>query len=232
MKSLQNKYIIVTIKSWNIEAARKLTHRYPGAKIMLVTHKKDLVYSRISKFNPKYIFFPHWSWIIPKKIYTNFECVVFHMTDLPFGRGGSPLQNLIVRGITKTKIAALKVIKRLDAGPIYIKKNLSLHDSAGDIYKRISRIIFGNMIPYIIKNKPIPVPQKGSPVVFKRRKPEQSKIPHNIDLEGIYDYIRMLDAEGYPPAFHEIQNLRFEFRGALKKGNRYVDAKIHIRRKR
>ncbi len=26
-----------------------------------------------------------------------FECVCFHMTDVPYGRGGSPLQNLIIR---------------------------------------------------------------------------------------------------------------------------------------
>ena len=43
----------------------------------------------------KKIFIPHWSFIIPKEIYQNFECILFHMTDLPFGRGGSPLQNLI-----------------------------------------------------------------------------------------------------------------------------------------
>jgi len=37
-------------------------------------------------------------WIILKEIFENYEIILFHMTDLPYGRGGSPLQNLIVRG--------------------------------------------------------------------------------------------------------------------------------------
>ena len=43
------------------------------------------------------------------------------MTDLPFGRGGTPLQNLIVKGFDKTKISALKVTKGIDAGPNIFK---------------------------------------------------------------------------------------------------------------
>ena len=47
------------------------------------------------------------------------------MTDLPYGRGGSPLQNLIVRGHKHTMISAIKCVKELDAGPIYLKKPLT-----------------------------------------------------------------------------------------------------------
>ncbi len=37
------------------------------------------------ELKPRYVFFPHWSHIIPQDIYENFECVIFHMTDFPFG---------------------------------------------------------------------------------------------------------------------------------------------------
>ncbi|HEE8995621.1 TPA: hypothetical protein R2H68_001640, partial [Campylobacter jejuni] len=95
------------------------------------------------KINPKYIFFPHWSFIIPDEIYQNYECIVFHMSDLPFGRGGSPLQNLILQNIKKTKISALKVCKDLDAGDIYLKCKLDISKhSAQKIYKKASKIIF------------------------------------------------------------------------------------------
>jgi len=53
------------------------------------------------------------------------------MTDLPFGRGGSPLQNLIVRGFTHTKLSALRVEKGLDTGDIYLKEDLEQY---GDFY--------------------------------------------------------------------------------------------------
>jgi len=82
--------LFATIKSWNIEAVRELVTNNPQLNIDMVTCKEDLTYERVKNFNPRYVFFPHWSWMIPKKIYDNFECVVFHMTDLPFGR----VQNL------------------------------------------------------------------------------------------------------------------------------------------
>ena len=44
------------------------------------------------------------------------------MTDLPFGRGGSPLQNLIVRGFEETMTSAIKVTKGIDTGDIYLKE--------------------------------------------------------------------------------------------------------------
>jgi hypothetical protein len=42
--------------------------------------------------------------MIPEDVWTNFECIIFHMTDLPFGQ-----QNLLVPGIYKTKISAIRI---------------------------------------------------------------------------------------------------------------------------
>ena len=63
-----------------------------------ISEKKDLNFDIVSKINPKNNFIAHWSHFISPDIFTNYECILFHMTDLPYGRGGSPLQNLIVRG--------------------------------------------------------------------------------------------------------------------------------------
>ena len=120
------KIIIATIKSWNIENSKILKDKLKSSyEVHIIDNKEDLNTDIISSVNPKFIFFPHWSWIIPKEIYDNFECVVFHMTDLPFGRGGSPLQNLIINKVYDTKISAIKVDGGLDTGPIYMKKDFS-----------------------------------------------------------------------------------------------------------
>jgi methionyl-tRNA formyltransferase len=230
MTVLKNKYMIATIKSWNIKNSRKFILDNPDFELALITDKNELTFDRVKEFNPRYIFFPHWSWIILKDIYENFECVVFHMTDLPFGRGGSPLQNLIERGIYQTKISAIRVDKELDGGPIYIKRDLDLHGSASEIFERASQIIFADMILYIIENEPVPVPQKGEIVVFQRRTPAQSNIGSMSNLIKVYDYIRMLDAEGYPSAFLETDNLNVEFFNAkMEKDHVLATAKIRIR---
>lgn len=222
------KYVIATIKSWNIKEAKQFARKNTDMEVLLVTDKKDLTYEKINQFKPRYIFFPHWSWIILKEVYENFECVVFHMTDLPFGRGGSPLQNLIARGIYKTKLSALKVVEEVDAGPIYFKRDLDLSGNATEIFKRTVELIFSDMIPEIIKNNPEPVPQEGEIVMFKRRTPEESDISGLADNTKIYDYVRMLDVEGHSLAFIETSKLRVEFSKA-KVENWYILAQAKIK---
>ena len=185
---------------------------------------------KLKEINPKYVFFPHWSYIIKSEIYENFNCVIFHMTDLPFGRGGSPLQNLIERGIYQTKISAIKCVKELDAGDIYLKRDLEISSgSAQEIYEKAGEIV-SNMIDEIIEKNPIPVPQTGNAVEFKRRKPEQSDISDLKDINKIYDYIRMLDADGYPKAFLENKNFKFEFSNAKIKDGK-ITATVEIEAK-
>lgn len=220
-------YIVATTKSWNTENFKELKKADKDNSWFLINKPEGLLVNKLKKINPRYVFFPHWSWIIPPEIYENFECIVFHMTDLPYGRGGSPLQNLIVRGKKKTKISVLRVVKDLDAGPIYIKKNLELEGSATEIFNRFSKIAFST-IREIIKKNPVPYPQKGVPVIFKRRKPIESDISNLDEINKVNDYIRMLDGEGYPASFLEKNKIRLEFSEAKLVGDE-ISAQVKIK---
>ena len=206
--------VIATIKEWNInnyfELKKELENEY---SFYLISNKDELSLEKIEKINPKYIFFPHWSWIIPENIYKNYECILFHMTDLPYGRGGSPLQNLIINKVYNTKISALKVTKGLDEGDIYLKEDFDISKgSANEIYINASKLIFKKLIPNILRQNPTPVRQEGDVVNFKRRTPEQSNIKmlNDVSIANLYDFIRMLDAPSYPKAYIELDNLKIE----------------------
>lgn len=226
------KIMIATVKSWNIERAQALQEQYAGVhEIVLYTKKEELTADNVRHFNPDYILLPHWSYFIPDEITDNWECVVFHMTDLPYGRGGSPLQNLIVRGHKETKISAIRVTGTLDGGPVYMKRPLSLEGSAQEIFVRCADVIFQEMIPVFLTEKVIPKPQEGEPVVFKRRKPEDGEITCDMELDKIYDYIRMLDAEGYPRAYMEFGGYRLEFESAERSADgQELSAKVVFRK--
>ncbi len=223
----KKKIIIATVKSWNIEAARNFRRHNPDVSMRLISGREHLCLASVKMFNPDFIFFPHWSWKIPRDIYAAYPCVAFHMTDLPYGRGGSPLQNLIVRGHRSTKITAIRVTEKFDAGPVYLKRALCLRGSAEEIYRRATAVIFGSMMPAIIRGKIRLRPQKGKAVVFRRRTPEESSLIPVASVPEAYDRIRMLDAEGYPRAFLETRALRFEFFAAEKKGRR-LTARVEI----
>tara|TARA_S200000501_G_C20796440_1_gene731976 strand:- start:371 stop:1048 length:678 start_codon:yes stop_codon:yes gene_type:complete len=219
------KIILLSEKSWHLKIFNELrleNNNYNWVHIDNIHHFK---LEKIKKISPEYIMIPHWSYIIPQEIYNNFTCIVFHMTDLPFGRGGSPLQNLIVRGYKKTKISALKVTQGIDSGPIYIKKPLSLEGTASEIMLRASEII-KKMISTIILKKIKPEEQTGNIVKFKRRRPQDSDISQLKTLNKIHDYIRMLDCDGYPSAFFENEYFKFEF-----SKSRLIEDKIeaHVR---
>jgi len=223
--------IIATIKSWNVANARLFAEQCAGTyNVTIISHRDEFTKERVAEIQPKYIFIPHWSWIIPPEIHEKYECVLFHMTDLPYGRGGSPLQNLIIKGHTSTMISALRVTNELDAGPVYLKHPLPLYGTAEEIFLRASDIIFSTMIPIILKDHPTPTEQCGEPTIFKRRNPSDSDLTTAQTLHEVYDMIRMLDAEGYPPAFLEVNDLIFEFRrSSLKQDSILAD--VVIRRK-
>lgn len=223
------RILVVSNKDWHRKYIDELSTR-TGSEVIYIDSKHDVNYRKFALLQPDWVFFPHWSYIIPPDVYDNFRCVIFHMTDLPFGRGGSPLQNLIVRGIYETKLSALRCCGALDAGDIYLKRNLSLWGSAEEIYLRSAELSKEMMIE-IVRNGLLPMPQQGEAVVFKRRKKEDGNIGDLDSLEQIFDYIRMLDAETYPPAFLCTERFCFEFsRASLK--NEYILADVRIRRRK
>ncbi len=218
-------YLVATIKPWNISAFHRRTPQLPG-RWHLVDSAEDLDLDLIERLNPRYTFFPHWSRRVPGEILRATECVCFHMTDVPYGRGGSPLQNLIVRGHQSTRVTALRMVEEVDAGPVYLKRPLELSGTAQTIFERVAELIY-DMAEEIVVKEPTPLPQQGDAVTFKRRTPEQSRLPAEASLRQVYDHIRMLDAETYPSAFAEHGDLLFRFSEAELAEDGVV-ARVHI----
>lgn len=197
-----------------------------GYVVHRVRGKDELTLEFVDQQSPDWIFVPHWSWKIPREIFENYRCIVFHMTDLPFGRGGSPLQNLIVSGFESTKISALQCVEEMDAGPIFLKRSLSLLGTAEEILMRASGVIL-EMIKEMLASVPIPKPQRGKPTYFTRRSQTDGDMQLLSELKQLYDHIRMLDAEGYPHAFLETPNFHLEFsRASLRPDHIRADVTI------
>ena len=223
----QQPILLLSNRPWNSTLAARVS-RQLERPVEIISSKTQLTSETVSKINPKWIFVPHWSHIVPESIWGNWQTVIFHMTDLPYGRGGSPLQNLIQRGHTKTVITALRCCKGLDTGDVYIKEPLGLHGSAEEIFLRADELI-EKMIKKIVLEKPDAVPQHGEPVLFRRRTPAESNLSlcPEATLSAWYDQIRMLDATGYPYAFLEAHGMRLEFRRVTKRSDGlYADVKI------
>ena len=203
------RIVICSSKSWfelNPSIGEKHVVKY-------FQNKDELSNKALVEFKPDYVFFTHWNWIVKDDIHESFNCVVFHTAPLPYGRGGSPIQNLILEGFDKAPVCAIKMTRELDSGPIYASSLISLAGTLKDIFSRIN-VAINELINEIIENNPAAVPQCGEPHVFKRLTTEDNKIPVGLELEEIYDRIRMVDHDEYPNAFITYDNIKIEFSGA------------------
>jgi methionyl-tRNA formyltransferase len=221
-------YVVATVKPWNLAAFRRRKPLLPG-NWTLIERPEDLTAEALRRLAPRYVFFPHWSWRVPDEVLATFECVCFHMTDVPYGRGGSPLQNLILRGHAATQMTALRMVAEWDAGPVYVKRPLSLSGRAEEIFERAADLIY-DMIEHLIGSDAKPVAQAGEVVEFRRRPPAESALPDGASSEQLFDFIRMLDAPTYPPAFIAWDGYRLELtHAALEDGE--LRARVTFKKK-
>jgi len=181
-------------------------------------NENDLTVEGLVNFKPDYVFFTHWGWIVPKKIHAQFNCILFHAAPLPYGRGGSPIQNLILEGFKNTPVCAVKMTDDLDAGPIYTSSEISLDGTLCSIFFRLNKVI-NKLIVEIIEKNPIPSVQLGKSYTFKRLASTDNMIQEGLMLEEIYDRIRMVDHEDYPKAYIVYGDMKLEFSSAELVGN-------------
>ena len=219
------KILIASSKQW-FNACEK-TREFLELDAVWVSNPENLNNVLSEGLVPEIIFFPHWNWIVSKDIYTKFRCVVFHVAPLPYGRGGSPIQNLILRGITEAPVNALMMGEELDAGDILLQEMISLEGKLSEIFLRIGNVV-QNQIVQISKGNYTARPQIGVPTYFRRLSNMDNQILTDcVSLSSIYDRIRMVDAPEYPKAFCAVESFRLEFSDAILREDG-LTAKVRI----
>ncbi len=211
-------YVICAYREYSLELYRKLKKNYD---FILITKKKDLTLKKIKKINPKFIFFPDWSWIVPNDIIENYNCICFHESPLPKFRGGSPIQNQIIRGKTKSKTTAFIMNNKIDAGDIVMQMNLSLEGTITEIFSKMLENDY-KIITKIIKQNYKTKKQIGKPTTYRRRTPEQSELKNlNHSKIFLHNFIRML-GDPYPNAFLKIGKKKLIFKKSQLNGQKLI----------
>ena len=166
---------------------------------------KDILDVMIDEYEPKFIFFIGWSWIIKDDIINNYPCICLHPSPLPKYRGGSPIQHQIINGETKSAVSLFRMDSGLDSGDILYQKEFSLDGNLSDIFKKIIDIGTDGVI-YIIENNILfgEKQDESKSTIYKRRNPKMSEIKiedfKNKTSKQLHDKIRSLQ-NPYPNAF-------------------------------
>lgn len=218
------KIIIACSKKWFIYPSDLATIH----ETKYITRETELTEDMLKNFAPDFIFFPHWSWIVPREIHEKYKCIVFHTAPLPYGRGGSPIQNLILRGFKNAPVSALRMTDKLDAGDIYDQIDIDLSGKLKEIFERLNDAV-NELIARLITKDIKPIAQEGEVTKFNRLNEKNNEIPKKLNIKQIYDRIRMLDDDEYPNAYFYINGYKIELNNAkIQSAELMCSAKITI----
>jgi len=134
------------------------------------------------------------------------KTLLIHESDLPKGRGWSPLQWLIIEDQNTIPITLLEAVDKVDAGPIWKKSFIEFEGH--ELINEITSKVFSekiNLMNFAIENfdsiKPQTQPLSGISY-YKKRKPEDSEIDINKSIKNQINKIRISDENRYPCFFY------------------------------
>jgi len=170
------------------------------------THKISLVNNSSEVKNGDILFLISCLEIINQDIRSKFKhTLVIHESNLPHGKGWSPIQWQILDGVNSIVITLLDAIDNVDSGDIWTKRIVELkeHELADEINQKIFPVKL-DLMNFAIKsiNTIKKTPQeKIDESRYPKRTPVDSKIDVNKSISEQFNLLRIADNERYPCYF-------------------------------
>lgn len=152
-------------------------------------------------------FYFGYSRIVSNKIRSQHNInLVVHESDLPVGRGWSPLTWQVLQGAQKIIVTLFEAVDAVDSGMIYgqtaiqlqgdeLISDLRLKQAAATL-DLCTKFILD--YPAVLKKKR---EQRGTPSYFQKRTPADSQIDVNRSLADQFNLLRVCDNQRYPAWF-------------------------------
>jgi methionyl-tRNA formyltransferase len=140
------------------------------------------------------------------KLDLNEHNLVVHESNLPKGRGWSPLTWQILEGKDKIPVTLFEAVEEVDAGPIYFQEVINFSgDELVDELRQKQAEATRSLIKKFISQYPNVkgTPQKGEATYYSKRTPADSKLVINESIDEQFDQLRVCDNERYPAFFYK-----------------------------
>ena len=198
------KILCVGYRKWALNIYNKVAKNFTDGDITIIASHVEYSDSFVNEYNPDFILFYGWSWMVSEDIISDYKCIMLHPAKLPKYRGGSPIQNQIIRGEVNSAVTLFMMNEKMDSGPIIFQEPMILSGSINDIFNRIEELGYQGTMQFLSN------PTKGVKQIeedatfFPRRTEEQGEITskelYEKSSEYIYNKIRMLQ-DPYPNAY-------------------------------
>lgn len=145
--------------------------------------------------------------IVPPSLLARYQnSLVVHESDLPRGRGWSPLTWQVIEGKRDIPVCLLEASEQVDAGAVYKKEFIRLqgNELVRDLRDLQAAATF-RLLESFLADYPYSVSegkaQSGEPSYYPRRRPVDSKIDPNKTLKELFPQLQVVDNERYPAYF-------------------------------
>ncbi len=185
-------------------------------------HIVELVQSKAALSGGDVLFLISCSEIVGLDLRSKYRAsLVIHASNLPLGRGWSPLVWQILHGSNHITVSLLEAEDKVDTGAIW--HQLEIHFEGHELVDEINQLLFGaelKLMDYAVENidKVRPLPQTDQlGTYYRRRTPDDSRIDPHRSLAEQFNLLRVCDPSRYP-AFFDHLGYRYEI--AIKKVGR------------
>jgi len=143
--------------------------------------------------------------IIPEETRRRYRaCLVVHASDLPKGRGWSPLTWQVVEGQSCITVTLLEAADAIDSGRVWRKIQMKLQGH--ELCDEINSVLFDaeqQLMDFAVDNIDTvnPVEQSGQATYYPRRTAADSRLDVNRSLAEQFDLLRIVDSQRYPAYF-------------------------------
>ena len=137
--------------------------------------------------------------------------LVVHESDLPHGKGWSPLFWQILEGKNKIPIVLFEATDKVDSGLIYLKDFIELegHELHDEIREKQAEKTAELCIRFLREYESLtPTEPVGLESFYRRRTPEDSRLNIDKTIEEQFNLLRIVSNEEYP-AFFEYNGYRY-----------------------
>ena len=132
--------------------------------------------------------------------------LVVHESALPQGQGWSPMTWQILAGINDIPVTLFEAISDLDAGPIYLQKQIKLqgHELVDEWRSSQSKVTLELCLEWLDRYQEVvdaAKPQKGVRSHYRRRRQADSKMDPSLSIAEQFNLLRVVDNKRYPASF-------------------------------
>ena len=177
-------------------------------------HKVLWVHEKESLLQADFCFYLSYGQIVPFRILNMFKHnLVVHESDLPRGKGWSPLTWQILEGKKQVPVTMIEADEKVDSGPVYAQEWINLQgdelveEIRAEQAEATIRLCekFVTEYPQILNTAK---DQTGEGSFYPRRKPENSRLDPDKSLREQFNLLRVVDNNRYP-AFFNLHGLKY-----------------------